>query len=426
MQNEPPISTTSLDVVTILNNVKNGPKLHSHGPRECLAPEELQNAIVASLENPFGYPPLSDSVFPGDLVAVAFDESLPQPDLFAVGVVRALRKAGVEDSNITLLLPAEEGMVDTDSSLGTSIKKALVDMDATHVRIQTHDSHDQQELGLLGIGNEKQPIYFARTLCDADVVLSLGTHKPQNGPFSLGAYNPIYPAFSTEKTAGKFNSVASLDSPIHRKRMIGEVERAGQLLGVALVILAVPAAGAGVSAVLAGTAEVVQRHANELYQDAWGETFTTPTSLAVATISLSEPSNSNRTWVWEALARTIHSALAIVEDGGAIALCGVPKLQLGEAMSLLHEEHDLATLLPKLQHVHSADAQAAWMLATAREAGPVYIQSEWPADFVEACGLSPILKNKELERLTASYKDWTLLEEANRIELKQTFNTSGG
>ena len=56
-------------------------------------------ATRQALAEPLEYPPLVASMVPGDRVAIAVDETVPQVGEVVLGVVQALRSGGIEDDD---------------------------------------------------------------------------------------------------------------------------------------------------------------------------------------------------------------------------------------------------------------------------------------------------------------------------------------
>ena len=52
------------------------------------------------------YPPLRQSVVPGDRVTVAIDPEIPDVGIVFAAIAETLREAGVEGENLTVLLPS--------------------------------------------------------------------------------------------------------------------------------------------------------------------------------------------------------------------------------------------------------------------------------------------------------------------------------
>ena len=74
---------------------------------ESVSPEQLAEHLRAALEQPLGYPSLSEATVPGDEVVVALEHGLPLVPQILTGTSAALRDAGIEPSQTTFLFSRE-------------------------------------------------------------------------------------------------------------------------------------------------------------------------------------------------------------------------------------------------------------------------------------------------------------------------------
>ena len=61
--------------------------------------------IAAALDAPRNFPPLRQTVVPGDRVTIAVDPSIPECDVILEAISGRLLEAGVEAEGLTVLLP---------------------------------------------------------------------------------------------------------------------------------------------------------------------------------------------------------------------------------------------------------------------------------------------------------------------------------
>src|SRR5262245_44765131 len=66
-------------------------------------PSDEDAAIRTALEQPRDYPPLRQVVVPGDRVVVAFDPTIPRPNLVIDALAGVFEAAGVETGSLTVL-----------------------------------------------------------------------------------------------------------------------------------------------------------------------------------------------------------------------------------------------------------------------------------------------------------------------------------
>ena len=132
----------------------------------------------------------------------------------------------------------------------------------------------------------------------------------------FGIHTPIFPTFSDETTLSRFRRLDALGKNGPCKRDLNhEVDHVAWLLGVNFTIQLVPAAGDRILHVLAGESKAVYRRGQQLYDDAWSWAVARRASLVVAAIE------GGVQQTWENFGRALEASEALVEDGGAIAVC---------------------------------------------------------------------------------------------------------
>ena len=62
--------------------------------------------VRAALEAPRDYPPLRQTVVPGDRVTIALDSAIAEPGVVLSAIAEILREAGIDGENLTVLLPS--------------------------------------------------------------------------------------------------------------------------------------------------------------------------------------------------------------------------------------------------------------------------------------------------------------------------------
>src|SRR4051812_4718915 len=89
---------------------------------------DLRAAVAAAACNPKNYPPLHQSLVPGDRVMIVLDRSTPRPAEVVAGLFDELVKRDIQPADITILQPvsplAEKG-ADPRSSLPAAAREAI-------------------------------------------------------------------------------------------------------------------------------------------------------------------------------------------------------------------------------------------------------------------------------------------------------------
>jgi nickel-dependent lactate racemase len=362
-------------------------------------------AVAAALQQPLEYPPLAKTATPGDRVVLVLDHALPQAAEVSAAVIRVLVAAGVEPDGISILR-SEAGACG-----GAENPCRLLD-EGTRARITTvtHDPGDRGSLAYLAANDEGEPIFLNRLLTDADVVLPIGCLQNEAATGYFGIHTPLFPTFSDQKTLARFRRLDALggDGPAKRK-LRGEVDQTAWLLGVNFTVQLVPAAGDGLLGVVAGQTDAVRRHGRQLYDDAWSWRVARRASLVVAAI---EGGTVQQTW--ENFGRTLEAADALVERGGAIAVCCDLAAAPGRGVQSIAAARSRHSALRQLRKDRPADTLTAAQLARTLDHDKVYLLSRLDPGVVEELDMIPIAGGDELARLARRHPSCILVANAPR------------
>ena len=364
-------------------------------------------ATMAALAEPLDYPPLAKCATPGDRVVLALDRGVPRAAEVTAAVVRALVGSGVDADGISILLPQQEGKIESGDPC------RLVD-EGIRERIQVlvHEPDDRRQLAYLAADESAEAILINRALHEADVVLPIGCIRDNRAAGYFGIHGVVYPTFSDEKTIKRFRGLGSLDVAGDRKReLIAMVDNVAWLLGVMLTIQVVPCEGGEIAHVLVGESNAVLARGHELYDGLWRRTVSRQTDLVVAAIA--GPSDFQ---TWENLGRAIDAAGSFVVEGGAIAVCCDLDTQPGPGVRHLADgDASRDEAMRHVSHHRPPDALPAAQLASALNRNKVYLLSRLDSAAVEELDMVPLETPEELSRLIRQHPSCTLLPDAQYI-----------
>jgi nickel-dependent lactate racemase len=367
----------------------------SGGPfRDSLSSVELRAAMVRALEDPLEFPPLGAGIVPGDRVAFAVDENLPCVGAVVRGAVEAFERAGVEAADISV--------VTADAATGRLCKEALKD-EGAQPQFVTHDPDDKDNLCLVGQTRRHEPLLINRTIFDADVVLPIGCARVDSG----SVYESLFPRFSNASALEKLRSPMTYQSEKGASDLRREIEEAGWLVGVPMVLEIVPGADDSVAKVVAGEPHAVAARCSELCHELWSLHSPRQVSLVIATISGGAQSQN-----WQNVGRALAAAEQLLGEGGAVAICSNLEVPPGESLGRLIGSDDLEKAERKITRDHGADSVPAWHLARALQRGPVYFLSQLDEETVEDMGLAPIASTAELARLAGRHESCAVVEDS--------------
>jgi nickel-dependent lactate racemase len=352
-------------------------------------------SLRRALERPLEFPPFSASIVPGDRVAVALDESLPCIVQVARGALDALQNAGVEPSEISVVV--------ADGDAAKLCREALIHNDNEGPHVVVHDPDDEANLCLVGVTKRGEPLLINRTIFEADVVLPIGTARLSG----CGAYETLFPRFSNAAAIERYQTPASAGKDKNANGHRRETDEAGWLIGVPMVVQVVPGPSDSVAEIVAGEPAAVTRRCDELYRERWLLHSPQLVSLVIAIIT--GGSHAQR---WENVGRALAAAENLLVDGGAVVICSNLDQPPGESLGRLIGSTDLEKTERKLLHDHGDDSMPAWHLARALQRGPVYLLSQLDAETVEDMGLAPVANLQEIVRLAQRHESCAIIEDS--------------
>ncbi|NOY29943.1 MAG: DUF2088 domain-containing protein [Planctomycetes bacterium] len=384
-----------------------------------LSAEAIHDAFRAALAKPLDYPPLASATVPGDHVVLTLQYGTPCPLELVEGALAALRDAGIESSNATLLL--SHGFSQEPEFLQEKGKIAQLAA-SEEIEIVVHDPAKENTTSIVGVTKAGQPLRLNRMLGDADLVLSIGVCSPApdtDGP--CDTFAGLFPVFSDQETIDHYRAPIAADSKVIRSQRQNEINESGWLLGIGLTVQVVPSPSDGIAAVLAGEPRMVAKRASDEYRRIWSQQVDTPGDLVIATLT---GDASQQTW--ENVGRALETAKHVLEPGGALVLSTDLAELPGPSLGRLAGMENSPEVERELMRDRFADSWAALGLSRALARGPVYFRSQLRPEIVESLGMTPLKTEEELLRLVSTSKRCIALEGAQRLLLSVVAGDANG
>lgn len=381
-------------------------QLASNRPPPSLDPDSFRRAIEAALAEPLGFPPLVEAIVPGDRVAVALEAGVNGAEHVVAGLVKALAQRGVDADHVTVVRTQTDADADRIDP-----RAALAAPHAGEVVLETHDARERGHLAMLSVDDDNQPIYLNRTLCDADVVVTIGRMRTRSMHDYLGRYGALLPSFSDEATInGIRNQLARSFAPGGKPAGRGRIDQTGRQLGAQFTVQIVPSLEGEPAQVLGGAFDAVFDRGEQSCGDAWSFEPPFAASLVVAGIVGGATDQT-----WDALSRAVAVAAKWCEDDGAIVVCSELASPPGVGVRRLAASEDPQDVLRWLRKNAPADAGAATALAAALSERRVYLLSRLDDETVEELGITPLVDGGEISRLARAHDACLLLAGAQYI-----------
>ena len=265
---------------------------------ECRGPAGVAGAaasdrVAAALAAPLHGPPLAAHVVPGDSVAVAVADAVPQAAAVIAAVIDGLCAAGVEADAIHVLHAARRPE--------TATAPGVAEFDATVDAATSYLAADEA-------GN---PLYLARQLVDADVVVAVGEWGWDAALGGRALSGELWPAFSRRTAAERLTIDLARRGRLALADWKARMHDIAWQLGVCASLRLVAGRAGSLHAATFGLPDEASRSARAAAR-AWCPSVEEPAELAVA--SLSDPRS------FAALTTALAAAARVTRPDGTICL----------------------------------------------------------------------------------------------------------
>ena len=359
--------------------------------RESKAVLDVCTLVDRALSEPLAYPPLKDSVFPGDKVVIVVHADLPAPNEIINAITKYLHAAHVPSIDITILTAMELEIQPSDApDLATFI---------------VHDSNDKHAVAYIAASDNGDPVYVNRLLFDADVILPINcaSHSEEINE------DCVYPRFSSAATLSRFHQNKG-----SKKSRLAEVTRANEFLGIFMSLEVVSGPGGQVQEIIFGRKELANRNATHKAEASWAVSKQAATQLIVATME----SNPQRQ-TWEQFCQALIAADQVADDSDQIVVCSAiairPGNQIRQVLQLQFET-DPEAAGKFLKNSSPTHRNVAEILSEKT----VYLKSRLSKSVVEELGLGYIESSEDLQRLIDRVDSGVLLRDAHLCRIVTT------
>jgi hypothetical protein len=276
----------------VLETAEGGLVTECRGPAGAIGPEAGAR-VAAALAAPLHGPPLAAHVVPGDRVAVALADDVPQAAAVVAAVVDGLCSAGVEADAIHVLHAARQP--------GAAGTPGAVEFDATVDAATAYLAADEA-------GN---PLYLARQLVDADVVVAVGEWGWDAALGGRSLAGELWPAFSRRAAAARLTVDMARRGRLALADWKARMHDISWQLGVCASLRLVAGSGDSLHAAAFGLPDEASRTARAAAR-AWCPTVDEPVELAV--VSLSAPRS------FAAVTTALAAAARVTRPDGTICV----------------------------------------------------------------------------------------------------------
>jgi hypothetical protein len=266
--------------------------------------DAARRLVTAALAGPAAGPPLQAHVVPGDRVVVAVAGDVPQVQAVVEAVAERLTAAGVVAEDIALLHAAP---LDPEPSVAglTAAVPALGSQTEFDPALESGTSY-------LAADEAGRPLYLARPLVDADVVVAIGPWTWNAAFGGRGLDGELWPTFS--RRACRQELAVTLAR--RGRQALGDwrtsVQEISWQLGVCASLRLVPGSRGSLHAACFGLPDEAARQARAAAA-AWSPQVAEPAELVVAAVTRDRPGFASVT-------RAVAAAARIAQPGGTICI----------------------------------------------------------------------------------------------------------
>lgn len=220
-------------------------------PGEVDSPLGVAARVARALAQPNQFLPLAEMVVPGDTVAIALDEGLPQPESIVAGILQVLEPC--ELGQIHVVLPAstgEEAVVRLKSSLPASVS------------LTVHNLTDRSAFGYLGADADAEAIRINRTLADADLVLPVNVMRVTDPLLGGPSGDALFPGMVDDAQRNRLQrftarAIARREN-YHDERAASQAHQVRWNLGVQLMMSVEVTCGGGIGQIIVSSPETLR------------------------------------------------------------------------------------------------------------------------------------------------------------------------
>ena len=381
------------------------PPLHSHAAVGSLA---FRQQLSSAVRHPLDAASLSESVYPGDTVAICIGPGIPHALDWLAALVTDLMELGIRPADIAIFgLPCPNQSKSATTPLPATETAATVTNAAQEPELQEpelqqpelqwpelqwveHHADDPQSLAMVGVSRHDHPIYVNRILAEADVVLPMVLI---NSEAALTLAGSIYPSLSSADTQERLLQ--------QEPEQLEESIEAENLVCPFLMLGVVPAPSGQEPEIVAGRRAAVQSHARQRLRDLW---TTTPAQHPAVLASIEA---TTAVGLWERLYQALLNALTLASPQAPIVLL------IADPTATTHFS------LGQSQKKRSAPRRRFLELVEeTTRTRPVFLASDLEASDVEDAGLGAISRWDDLHRILDRSPTVAWLRDADRWSIE--------
>lgn len=368
---------------------------------------DVAQGLNHALENPLFYPPISQSVFPGDTIAIALQSDLPHPEIILESLLQHLSSCSIEPSDMVVVIsprmadrlgiPAEKyHQPEIDRDEGKPPVLFPVSFGFHSINFQVHDPENDNGLSYLVANAEGEPIHINRLLVDADVALPVGCPSPGEANRQVDC---IFPEFAHATNRARY---AKGQGSFVAKWQ--EIELTNDTLGSFFAIQVVSGPGDRIEEVVCGARKDAIDQARKSTNQHWAFHWPKESQMTVGTVE-SDSDFQN----WDDFANALIAASRVTTSDGPIVIWS--------EIEVPPDKKTRTALLSQFESgEHRKMSNTLKQVSAIMSERPVYLKSRLGQNAVEELGLGFIKSGDEVSRIASPFSDCLLIRDAHRVQ----------
>lgn len=376
------------------------PRIEGQRSVECRGPQgvceaDAEGLVLEAVGQPAEGPPLPAHVVEGDRIVVAVAAEVPQNQAVLQSVVSTLAASGATADRIEVLRLWSHRLQPVVAGATTVI----------------FDPNNESDTSYLMADEEANPLYVARALVDADVVVSVGSFGWNAGLGGRAIEGELWPAFSRTVASEQLRRTLALRPKGGHQTWKTTAHDVLWQMGVIAEVRAVSGVGDSLAHVSFGLPHAVTAAARRAARG-WSPRVSQAAELTVA--SLSNPHASLETVV-----RAVAAASRVTYPDGTV--CVVSRLSEQPGVVFTRWRQGVAVEPLVREAVRSGDtaliADAFLTRQIARSLGSrrLVLASDLEEAAVESLDIGHAASGEDVERLCQSAESLIVLHEADRM-----------
>lgn len=371
-------------------------------------PAPLSSSLEMALNAPKLDVKFAQLITPGDRVALAVDPRTPGLVAVVVEIVRQLAQLQASLAESSLVFPQSA------KEIAASVRTALnAEGTLNEIQIILHDAVDRSAIAYIGATADGDPIYVARALADADVVIPLFAATDFRAGRKGAAASFMYRHFSgtvgdesAKPSEPKKNKSNRKEAAKHFER---DVNEAYWQLGVLYGVLVSAGRGSTAGQIFAGSSEDLDRAVNVCKQN-WNCPEIAPAALVIAEVSGGIDQQH-----WGAVKAALEIAKEYAAPQGMIVLLSdVKGLEAGRSLG---REVRRAKKAPQATGKLDDFGAFALALEEVSEGNPIFLRSQLSEEETEELGIGFVSNPAELNRLIEKQPRCILIRDAQHVQI---------